>query len=553
MLGLMMDTPLLTTGILNYAAVAHGETQIVSRRIDGGIFRYTYADALERCRKLSAALLSLGLKPGERVGSLLWNTHHHFELFYGATGEGIVLHTINPRLFDDTLVSIINHAEDRWIVVDAATLPLAERLAPRLPTVEGYIFADCAEDLPDGTLPNLLSYEMLLKSQRDDHQWPEPDERSASIMCYTSGTTGDPKGVVYSHRSIVLASLFMSTADMVGVFRPGELEAVMPIAPLFHANGWMMPFTAPMNGQKLVLPGRNFEPAMLCELVANEAVTACAAVPTVWLGVVQYLKDTGTRIPSLRAALIAGTKAPKTLVQDLEDLGVAVGQVWGMTEAAGGVRATPAPNYSKLDRNQQLDRKLRQGRMGYGTQLRIVGDDGRPLPHDGQTQGHLEARGPCIASGYYREDGAAVGRDWLTTGDVARIHGDGTIEIVDRSKDVIKSGGEWISSIAVETAAMEHPALALAAVVGVSHPRWQERPLLFATLKPGSTASREQVTDHLAARLPKWWLPDDVIFVNALPMTATGKIRKAELRAAIAKGAYQGLSLPEVALNAAEN
>jgi fatty-acyl-CoA synthase len=372
-------------------------------------------------------------------------------------------------------------------------------------------------------------------------------------MCYTSGTTGNPKGVVYSHRSIVLASLFMSTADMVGVFRPGELEAVMPIAPLFHANGWMMPFTAPMNGQKLVLPGRNFEPAMLCELIASEAVTACAAVPTVWLGVVQYLKETGSKIPSLRAALIAGTKAPKTLVQDLDDIGVAVGQVWGMTEAAGGVRATPAPNYSKLDGNQQLERKLRQGRMGYGTELRIVGDDGRPLPHDGQTQGHLEARGPCIASGYYRDGDAAVGRGWLTTGDVARIHSDGSIEIVDRSKDVIKSGGEWISSIAVESAAMEHPALALAAVVGVSHPRWQERPLLFATLKPGSTASREQVTDHLAARLPKWWLPDDVIFVNALPMTATGKIRKAELRDAIAKGAYQGLSLPDVALNAAEN
>jgi acyl-CoA synthetase (AMP-forming)/AMP-acid ligase II len=553
MLGLMMDTPLLTTGILGYAAIAHGETQVVSRRIDGSIFRYTYGDAIERCRKLSAALLSLGLNPGDRVGSLLWNTHHHFELFYGVTGEGIVLHTINPRLFDDTLVSIINHAEDRWIVVDAATLPLAERLAPRLPTVEGYIFADCAEELPDSTLPNLLSYEMLLQSQRDDHRWPEPDERSASIMCYTSGTTGNPKGVLYSHRSIVLASLFMSTADMVGVFRPGELEAVMPIAPLFHANGWMMPFTAPMNGQKLVLPGRNFEPPMLCELVANEGVTACAAVPTVWLGVVQYLKDTGTRIPSLRTALIAGTKAPKPLVQDLEDLGIAVGQVWGMTEAAGGVRATPAPGYSKLDKNAQLDRKLRQGRMGYGTQLRIVGDDGRPLPHDGQAQGHLEARGPCIASGYYRDGGKASAGDWLTTGDVARIHSDGTIEIVDRSKDVIKSGGEWISSIAVESAAMEHPALALAAVVGVSHPRWQERPLLFATLKPGRTASREQLIDHLAARLPKWWLPDDIIFVNALPMTATGKIRKAELRDAIARGAYHGLSLPDVALKAAGN
>jgi fatty-acyl-CoA synthase len=347
----------------------------------------------------------------------------------------------------------------------------------------------------------------------------------------------------------VLASLFMSTADMVGVFRPGELEAVMPIAPLFHANGWMMPFTAPMNGQKLVLPGRNFEPSMLCELIAAEGVTAAAAVPTVWLGIVQYLKETGFRIPSLRAALVAGTKAPKPLVEDLESRGISVGQVWGMTEAAGGVRSTPAPGSSKLTKDEQLQRKLRQGRMGFGTELRIVSDDGVPLSHDGETTGHLEARGPCIASGYYRDE-TKTSTGWLSTGDVARIHKDGTIEIVDRSKDVIKSGGEWISSITVESAAMEHPALALAAVVGVSHPRWQERPLLFATLKSGCSASRDQVIDHLAARLPKWWLPDDVIFVNALPMTATGKIRKADLRDAITAGAYGPLGLPEVAIGA---
>jgi fatty-acyl-CoA synthase len=314
----------------------------------------------------------------------------------------------------------------------------------------------------------------------------------------------------------------------------------------------MMPFTAPMNGQKLVLPGRNFEPAMLCELISAEGVTACAAVPTVWLGIVQYLKDSGVTIPSLRAALVAGTKAPKPLVEDLESRGISVGQVWGMTEAAGGVRSTPAPDYSKLSKDQQLERKLRQGRMGYGTELRIVNDDGVPLPHDGKTQGHLEARGPCIASGYYRhEETSPTG--WLATGDVARIHKDGGIEIVDRSKDVIKSGGEWISSLTVESAAMEHPALALAAVVGVSHPRWQERPLLFATLKPGSSASRDQLIDHLAARLPKWWLPDDVIFVNALPMTATGKIRKTELRDAIAAGAYGTVELPDVALRATGN
>ncbi len=549
MLGLMMDTPLLTTDILRYAATAHGETEIVSRNVDGSIHRTCYSAAKERCLRLSAALQSFGLSKGDRLGSLAWNTHHHFELFYGVTGQGLVLHTINPRLFEETLIRIINHAEDRWIFIDAATLKLAESLAPHLTSVKGWLFMDASDDLPASSLANIICYEGLLKAQRADHQWPSLDERSASIICYTSGTTGDPKGIVYTHRSIVLASLFMSTADMVGVFRPGELEAVMPIAPLFHANGWMMPFTAPMNGQKLVLPGRNFEPSMLCELIAAEGVTAAAAVPTVWLGIVQYLKQTGFKIPSLRAALVAGTKAPKPLVEDLESHGISVGQVWGMTEAAGGVRSTPAPGSSKLTKDEQLQRKLRQGRMGFGTELRIVSDDGVPLSHDGETAGHLEARGPCIASGYYRDE-TKTSTGWLSTGDVARIHKDGTIEIVDRSKDVIKSGGEWISSITVESAAMEHPALALAAVVGVSHPRWQERPLLFATLKSGCSASRDQVIDHLAARLPKWWLPDDVIFVNALPMTATGKIRKAELRDAISAGAYGPLELPEVAIGA---
>jgi len=552
MLGLMMDTPLLTTDILRYAATAHGGTEIVSRSVDGSIHRYCYAAAKERCLRLSAALQSFELSTGDRLGSLAWNTHHHFELFYGITGQGLVLHTINPRLFEETLVKIINHAEDQWIFIDAATVRLAEALAPHLKTVKGWLFMDTGADLPDTSLANIISYEGLLKSQRGDYEWPTFDERSASVICYTSGTTGDPKGIVYSHRSIILASLFMSTADMVGVFRPGEPEAVMPIAPLFHANGWMMPFTAPMNGQKLVLPGRNFEPSMLCELIANEGVTAAAAVPTVWLGIAQYLKETGANIPSLRAALVAGTKAPKPLVEDLEARGISVGQVWGMTEAAGGVRSTPAPNYSRLSKDEQLQRKLRQGRMGFGTELRIVSDQGVPLPHDGETAGHLEARGPCIASGYYRHE-AKTATGWLSTGDVARIHHDGTIEIVDRSKNVIKSGGEWISSITVESAAMEHPALALAAVVGVSHPRWQERPLLFATLKSGCSASRDQVIDHLAARLPKWWLPDDVIFVDALPMTASGKIRKAELRDAISAGAYGPLGLPEVAIGAARN
>jgi fatty-acyl-CoA synthase len=535
MLGLMMDAPLLTTDILRYAAIAHGETEIVSRNVDGGIHRYSYSAAKDRCLRLSAALQAFGLSDGDRVGSLAWNTHHHFELFYGVTGQGLVLHTINPRLFEETLVKIIDHAEDQWIFIDAATLKLAEQLAPHLKSVRGWIFMDAGDDVPDTSLANVISYEGLLRSQRADHEWPAFDERSASVICYTSGTTGDPKGVVYSHRSIVLASLFMSTADMVGVFRPGSLEAVMPIAPLFHANGWMMPFTAPMNGQKLVLPGRNFEPDKLCELIRQENVTVAAAVPTVWFGIVSYLAAEGLELPSLRAAMVAGTEAPRPLVEDLERRGISVGQVWGMTEAAGGVRGTPVPGVAALPPEQQFQHKMRQGRMGYGTELRIVDDVGVPLPHDGIAVGHLQARGPIVASAYYRQDSVTAG-GWLATGDVARLHKDGTIEIVDRSKDVIKSGGEWISSIAIEAAAIEHPAILHAAVIAIEHPRWQERPLLVAVPKPGAVVTEQEILDHLAPLIPKWWLPDRLVFVESLPMTASGKVRKTELRKSFAEG-----------------
>jgi acyl-CoA synthetase (AMP-forming)/AMP-acid ligase II len=528
-LGLMMDTPLLTTDILRYAATAHGQTQIVSRNLDGSIHRYCYSAALERCLRLSAALKSLGLSKGDRVGSLAWNTHHHFELFYGVSGQGLVLHTINPRLFEETLVKIIDHAEDQWICIDAATLTLAQSLAPHLTSVKGWLFMDPDDGLPETSLANVISYEGLLKSQRADHEWPTFDERSASVLCYTSGTTGDPKGVVYSHRSIVLASLFMSMADTVGVFRPGHREAAMPIAPLFHANGWMMPFTAPMNGQKLVLPGRNFEPERLCELIRQENVTVAAAVPTVWFGIVNYLASAGLELPSLRAAMVAGTKAPRPLIEDLERRGISVGQVWGMTEAPGGVRGTPAPGVAELPPDQQFLHKMRQGRMGFGTELRIVDDDGTALPHDGLSVGHLQARGPIVAAGYYRlESSTASG--WLSTGDVARLHSDGTIEIVDRSKDVIKSGGEWISSQAIEAAAVEHPAVLHAAVIAIAHPRWQERPLLVAVLKPGAVVTEQEMLDHLSPLIPKWWMPDKLVFVDSLPMTASGKVRKTELR-----------------------
>ena len=531
MLGLMMETPLLVSEILHYATTAHGKTEVVSRNVDGSIHRYSYVDAKKRSLKLSAALASLGVKFGDRVGSLAWNTHHHFELFYGVTGQGIVLHTVNPRLFEETLVKIISHAEDQWMFIDPATLSLAEALAPHLKTVKGWIYMDNGAEVPKTSLQNVLSYEALLQAADDNHEWPSFDERTASIICYTSGTTGDPKGIVYTHRSIVLASLFMSSADMIGVYQPGQLEAAMPIAPMFHANGWMMPFSAPMNGQKLVLPGRNFEPEKLCELIRNENVTVSAAVPTVWMAIINHLTSTGLTLPSLRAAMIAGTKAPPALVQDLERRGHQVGQIWGMTEIAGGLRGTPPPG---MPADQHFEFKLRQGRLGFGTQLRIIDDNGAPLPHDGVAMGHLEVRGPIVASGYYRQP-TATANGWLSTGDVARVHEDGSVEIVDRSKDVIKSGGEWISSMAIESAALEHPKIQQAAVIAMEHPKWQERPLLVLVPKPGAQVSDQDIRDHLMSRISKWWMPDKVVFAEALPMTASGKVRKAELRVSLGK------------------
>jgi acyl-CoA synthetase (AMP-forming)/AMP-acid ligase II len=529
MQGLMMDAPLLVSSLIEHAARVHGETSIVARTPEGGIHRTTYAEVHRRAKQLAMALAKLGARDGDRVGSLAWNTHHHFELFYGVSGSGAVLHTINPRLFEEQLVYIVNHAEDSWICVDASTLPIAEQIAPQTPGVKGWIYMSVDPDPPKSSL-KLMSYEKLIAAENADYEWPSFDERRASVICYTSGTTGQPKGVVNSHRSTLLSALVMSTADMIGGYRSGTREVVMPIAPMFHGNGWQMVYTAPLSGQAIVLPGRNFEPDKLYEIMAREGVTMAACVPTVWMTLVDHLDRHGLKLPSLRAALVAGTKPPRSLIEALEQRhGVEVGHCWGMTEALGVTKCSMPPGLADAPFEARIEQKLRQGRVAFSTRLRIVDDAGNILPQDGVAYGHLQARGPLIAGSYFKHE-APKAEGWLQTGDVAKLYPDGTVEIVDRSKDVIKSGGEWISSAAVENAAMGHPAVAQAAVIGVHHPRWQERPLLIVVAKPGKTVTAAELIEFLRPQMAAWWLPDDVAFVEALPMTATGKIHKVTLR-----------------------
>ncbi|MEQ8349110.1 MAG: long-chain fatty acid--CoA ligase [Sneathiellaceae bacterium] len=531
MLGHMMDRPLLVSGIVEFAATAHGQTEIVARRIDGEVHRYTYRDYARRCRQLANAVTALGIRDGDVVGSLAWNTHQHLELFYGISGTGAVLHTINPRLFDEQLLYIVNHAEDRWLFVDAATLEVAERLAPRLPTVRGWIFMGAAGQVPQSSLPNLLDYEALLAAQDDSYAWPAFDERQASTICYTSGTTGQPKGVVNTHRSTILSALYMSTADMIGGYEAGAVETVMPIAPLFHGNGWQMVYTAPLSGQRMVLPGRNFEPDRLYELMTAEKVTLAAGVPTIWLGLVDHLQRNGLPMPpSLRVALTAGTKAPPSLMRILQETyKLRAAQTWGMTEALGVTKASPPPGSLDRTPEEQAAMRLRQGRMGFLAELRLVDDAGQPVAHDGKAQGNLQARGPCVAAGYLKQENVTID-GWFPTGDIARLSADGSVEIVDRAKDVIKSGGEWIPSVQVEAAAMEHPEVAQAAVIGIPHPKWQERPLLLVVPRAGTSPSAAAIQEHLRGRIAKWWIPEEIRFVAELPMTATGKIHKVTLR-----------------------
>ena len=531
--GLMMDSPLLVITLLEFAARHHGATEIVSRSVEGPIHRYTYRDAYGRASQLAWALKALGIAQGDRVATLAWNTHRHFELYYAIPGIGAVCHTVNPRLHPDQIAYIVNHAEDRLLFADLTFVPLLERLAPLLKTVEGYVIMTGAARVPDARLPNLLCYEALLEGRPARYEWPRLDERAASALCYTSGTTGRPKGVLYSHRSTVLHALAIGHRDGVGY---GNGDAAMPVVPMFHVNAWGMPFGCAIGGTKLVFPGPKHDPESLYALLAGERVTITAGVPTIWAGLLDYLRRTGKRLPALRALSIGGSAAPRAMVEAFEkELGIPVVHGWGMTELSPtGINNMPTERVKALPEPERYRYKLKQGRARFGVELKIVDEEGRDLPWDGETIGELVARGPWVASAYYKDgaaSSAAWSQDgWFHTGDIATIDPESYILIVDRKKDLIKSGGEWISSIDLENAAAGHPAVAEAAVIARPDPVWGERPVLVLRKVPGAELVPADIVDFLRDKVAKWALPDEVVFLDELPHTATGKVAKRELR-----------------------
>jgi acyl-CoA synthetase (AMP-forming)/AMP-acid ligase II len=533
MRGLMSEQPLLVSTLIQHAARFHGDVEIVSRMVDGTVHRYSYAEAERRSRRLARALLRLGIAPGDRVGTLAWNNYRHFELYYGVSGIGAVCHTINPRLFDEQITYIANHAQDRLLFIETSFIPLIERLRPALPADCRFVLLEPAET----SLPVLATYDELVAAESEaGFVWPEFDEWSASALCYTSGTTGKPKGVLYSHRSTVLHAYGASLPDAIPV---SSRDTVCPVVPMFHACAWSVPYVAAMNGAKLVLPGSRLDGASLYELFEAEGVTMSLGVPTVWLGFEAHLAATGARCSTLRRVLSGGAAVPPSLIEAFDRRGIVVTQGWGMTEMSPlGTAAVPKGKHAGLDGAAQLAVRSKQGRPVFGVEMKIVGDDGSELPHDGKAVGELLVRGPWIVNGYFEDaeaTAAAVEPDgWFHTGDVATIDPDGFLQLTDRRKDIIKSGGEWISSIELENAVMAHADVGEAAAIAIPHPRWGERPLLIVTPRPGMPTGRRPQRDALIAflgeRFPRWMLPDDVVIVDELPHTATGKVMKTRLR-----------------------
>ena len=536
MLGLMMDTPLTLNAIARHAERNHGRREIVSVTADHARHRYTFAECLARARRVSNLLARLGASEDARIATLAWNDFRHLEMYFGVSCSGRVLHTVNPRLFAEQLVYIINHADDEWVFFDVAFTALLEQIAPACPKVKGYVALTSETHMPaKRSLPNLHCYETLLAHESDQCEWPELDERRASALCYTSGTTGNPKGVLYNHRSTVLHCYGLSLVDGAAL---SALDAVLPVVPMFHVNAWGYPYAAMMVGAKLVFPGHRLsQPELLVDLVNQEGVTIAGGVPTVWLPLLDYLRNTGRSLAPLNRTVVGGSAAPLSMIEEFRDRhGVTLLHGWGMTEMSPvGVVNQPTTETIGLEGEALAAHLVKQGRPLFGVDIKIVDDDNRELPWDGESFGALKVRGPWICSGYYRLEGPSTAHDadgWFDTGDVATIDRNGYVKITDRAKDVIKSGGEWISSLDLENVAMSHPAVREAAVVGMAHEKWQERPLLVVV--KAHDVSREELLAWFDGKVAKWWIPNDVLFIDALPHTATGKISKLELRRTLA-------------------
>ncbi len=531
MLGLMQDWPLLCHRIIDHAATQHADRPVISRSVEGPMHRTTYAEIRQRALRVGQRLERDGIRLGDRVATLAWNTWRHMECWYGILGIGAIYHTVNPRLFPDQIAWIVNDAEDRILLTDLTFVPLLESLADKLPTIARYVVLTDAAHMPKTTLKNAVAYEDWIASVDGDFAFKEFDENTAAGMCYTSGTTGHPKGVVYSHRSNVLHSMIASMADAMGI---SSRDVVMPVVPMFHANCWGMALTGPMNGATMVMPGQRMDGASIYELLNDYRVTCTAAVPTVWLMLLQHLESTGSRLPYLDRVVIGGSACPRAMAQRFQDdYGVNVIHAWGMTEMSPlGSLCSLKPEYAELDGEAKLNVQAKQGHPPFGVEMKITDDSGRKLPWDGRTFGRLKVRGPAVARAYFKGEGGNIldEEGFFDTGDVATIDRYGYMQITDRSKDVIKSGGEWISSIDLENLAIGHPKVAEAAVIGVRHPKWDERPLLVVVLKKDETLGKNEILGFMAGKIAKWWMPDDVVFVDEIPHTATGKIQKTTLR-----------------------
>jgi fatty-acyl-CoA synthase len=530
-MGQMMSQPLLISSIIKHADRYFGKNEIVSRRVEGDIHRYTYHDCHVRAKKLANALRGLGVQMGERVATMAWNGYRHLEAYYAVSGSGAVLHTLNPRLFPEQIAYITNHAEDQYLIFELTFLPLIESVAQHCKTIKGYILMCDKDRMPaQSAIPNLMCYEDLIDNNSDDYEWPLFDENSASSLCYTSGTTGNPKGALYSHRSTLLHSYASTMPDALNV---SGRDSVLPVVPMFHVNAWGLPYSVPLTGAKMVFPGPSLDGKSLYELFESEKVTFSAGVPTVWLGLLNYVAQNNLGFSSFKRTVIGGSACPPAMMKTLRHkYGIEVVHAWGMTEMSPlGTSATLQAHHAELSEEARQAMLEKQGHVIFGVDMKIVDDTGSELPWDGKTYGNLLVKGPWVIKEYFKSEGGDPLEDgWFPTGDVATIDGDGYMQITDRSKDVIKSGGEWIGTIDLENIAMSHPAVLQAACIGVLHPKWDERPLLVVVRKPGMDVSREELLAFYEGKIAKWWTPDDVAFIDALPIGATGKVLKNRIR-----------------------